>query len=147
MAGHRIYRKLLSLAIITILGSIGITSLGRKVHGQLSLQPAVFRPDSKQPASSRFPCLPKDVQPNQLVAGATARKPGTLEKKLVSIGARCRKGKLVDAKGRGVRFFRISCWGNPPEDYQEIQRRESAELEKLKKRYTVIVFGCNPMIQ
>jgi hypothetical protein len=61
--------------------------------------------------------------------------------------ARCHRGKLVDSRGREIRFFRVSCWGNPPEDYQEIRKRENEELARLKKGYTVIVFGCNPMIQ
>ncbi|HET7157868.1 MAG TPA: hypothetical protein VFI62_02660, partial [Burkholderiales bacterium] len=68
-------------------------------------------------------------------------------KKLAQLKARCRKGKLVDEKGREIRFFRPSCWGNPPADYADIQQRENEDLEKLRKQYTVIVFGCNPMIQ
>ncbi|HVS83494.1 MAG TPA: hypothetical protein VHE60_17325 [Pyrinomonadaceae bacterium] len=70
-----------------------------------------------------------------------------MEKKLAEMKARCRRGKLVDARGREIRFFRVSCWGNPPTDYQEIRQRENEELAKLKKRYAVIVFTCNPMIQ
>jgi hypothetical protein len=70
----------------------------------------------------------------------------TVKQKLIELKARCRKGKLADAKGREIRFFRTSCWGNPPEDYLEIQKRENEELAELKKHYAVIVFGCNPLI-
>ncbi|PYS87601.1 MAG: hypothetical protein DMF70_00130 [Acidobacteria bacterium] len=93
-------------------------------------------------------CLPKDVRADEAVSyGTKGKSILTVEKKLAEMKARCQRGKLLDAKGREIRFFRVSCWGNPPDDYQEIQKRENEELGKLKKRYTVIVFGCNPMIQ
>jgi len=79
--------------------------------------------------------------------GANERSNITVEKRLAQLKARCRNRKLLDAKGREIRFHRPSCWGNPPADYQEIQQQEAEELLKLQKRYTVIVFGCNPMIQ
>ena len=102
---------------------------------------------SRSPSQS-FICLPKDVSADEAVSyGIKGKSILTVEKKLAEMKARCRQGKLVDAKGREIRFFRVSCWGNPPEDYQEIQKRENEELANLKKRYTVIVFGCNPMIQ
>jgi hypothetical protein len=63
------------------------------------------------------------------------------------MNARCRKGKLLDRKGREIRFFHVSCWGNPPPDYLEIQQQEKAKLVKLKRRYTVIVLGCDPLTQ
>src|SRR5262245_11212134 len=96
---------------------------------------------------SKFGCLPKDVQLKEVVTSAGAKKGNaTVEKTLIQMKAQCRKDKLVDAKRREIRFFRPSCWGNPPADYLEIQQRENAELQKLKAKYTVIVFGCNPMI-
>src|SRR2546425_2883207 len=96
----------------------------------------------------QYSCLPKDVRADETVSYGFKGKPAiTVQDKLVEMKARCRKGRLVDSKGREIRFFHLSCWGNPPENYQEIRRRETAELAKLKKRYTVIEFGCNPMIQ
>jgi len=96
----------------------------------------------------QYACLPKDVHADEAVSyGFKGRPAVTVQTKLVEMKARCRKGRLVDSKGREIRFFHLSCWGNPPENYQEIRRRETAELAKLKKRYTVIEFGCNPMIQ
>lgn len=95
---------------------------------------------------SKFDCLPKNVQLSDVVA-STKKGNVTVEKRLIEMKAQCRKGKLVDAKRREIRFFRPSCWGNPPPDYLEIQQRENAELQKLKATYAVIVFGCNPMIQ
>jgi hypothetical protein len=87
--------------------------------------------------SNSFSCLPKDVRADEAVSyGPKGKSILTVEKKLAEMKARCQRGKLLDVKDR-----------NPPEDYQEIQKRESEELAKLKKSYTVIVFGCNPMIQ
>ncbi len=98
--------------------------------------------------SQTFPCLPKDVRPDEVLSyGPKGTQSVTVEKKLIEMKARCRGGKLLDAKRREIRFFRISCWGNPPPDYLEIRQREGKELANLRKRYTVLVFGCNPMIQ
>jgi len=96
---------------------------------------------------SKFDCLPKDAQLNDVVTYGTTNGNVTVEKTLIKMKAQCRKGKLVDAKRREIRFFRPSCWGNPPADYLEIQQRENAELQKLKATYAVIVFSCDPMIQ
>ena len=107
-------------------------------------------PSQRTPSSSikQFSCLPKDVRADETVSyGFKGRPAGTVQDKLIEMKARCRKGRVVDSKGREIHFFHLSCWGNPPENYQEIRRRETAELAKLKKRYTVIKFGCNPMIQ
>lgn len=93
---------------------------------------------------SRFDCLPEDVQSNDIVTyGKTTNANVTVEKRLIEIKAQCRNRKLVDAKRREIKFFRPSCWGNPPADYLEIQQREKAELQKLKRAFTVIVFGCD----
>jgi hypothetical protein len=104
------------------------------------------QPDESQ--KSRFDCLPKDVRSDEVVTYARTTKGNiTVEKTLMQMKAQCRKSKLVDAKGREIRFFRPSCWGNPPPDYLEIQQRENAELQKLKGTHAVIVFGCDPTIQ
>ena len=105
------------------------------------------RADDDSAPSKNFSCLPKDVRADEVVSyDVEGKSILTVKKKLIELRARCRRGKLVDAKGREIRFFRISCWGNPPEDYLEIQKREGEELAELKKHYSVIVFGCNPMI-
>lgn len=103
--------------------------------------------DDDSAPSTNFSCLPKDVRADEVVSYDVEGKPSlTVKKKLIELKAHCRRGKLVDAKGREIRFFRISCWGNPPEDYLEIQKREGEELAELKKHYTVIEFGCDPGI-
>lgn len=106
------------------------------------------RTQKRRAHSTRINCLPPGTKLDEVVSyGLEGRGTVTVEKKLAELKARCRNRKLVDSKGREIRFFRTSCWGNPPDDYLEIQQRENEELQKLRKRYTVIVFGCNPMIQ
>jgi hypothetical protein len=105
------------------------------------------RPQKRKAHSTRINCLPPGIRFDEVVSYEfKGRGNVTVEKKLAQIKAQCRNRKLVDAKGREIRFHRTSCWGNPPADYQEIQQRENEELQRLQKRYTVIVFGCNPMI-
>lgn len=102
------------------------------------------------PQRSFQQCLPDDTKLTDVVSASIA-KPGAESKKtnveetLIAIKARCKKGKLVDASGKEIRFYRLTgCWGNSPADYQEILSRQTEEIEKLKKRYTVIEMSCNP---
>ncbi len=103
------------------------------------------------PANDPFTCLPKGIARTDIVS-AQPGKPGrnggakvTVEQKLREIKARCRKGKLVDASGKPIYFYRVQgCWGNPPEDYREILSKQKSELEKLRKSYRVIEMTCNP---
>src|SRR5215471_6114127 len=74
--------------------------------------------DDEPAPAKEFSCLPKDVQADEVVSyNVKGKSTATVKQKLVELKARCRKGKLVDAKGREIRFFRTPCWGNPPEDY------------------------------
>lgn len=135
---------------ICLLIAAAVASNGRGPKDEAAIAPAQPNSSDDGPIThkSRFDCLPKDMQLNDVVTyGRATRGNVTLEKTLIQMKAQCRKGKLVDAKGREIRFFRPSCWGNPPPDYLEVQQRENAELQKLKKTYAVIVFGCNPMTQ
>jgi hypothetical protein len=95
-------------------------------------------------------CLPAGIKATDIVSPQRVRSTGvakktTVEDKLTELKARCKKGKLVDASGKEIYFFRMTgCWGNPPPDYQEILQRQDEELKKLRKRYLVIEMTCNP---
>jgi len=96
-------------------------------------------------------CLPKGIQSSDVVSFRGAKpflqkgKAITVGETLVRLKAHCEKGKLIDGSGKQIYFFRLKgCWGNPPNDYQEILERQNAELIKLRKRYTVIEMTCNP---
>lgn len=95
-------------------------------------------------------CLPQVVKETQLVSSEPGRKNGvvsklTVKRRLNQLGARCRKGKLVDATRREIRFYRlVGCWGNAPMNYLEILERQRSEIRQLRKHYTVIEIPCNP---
>ena len=142
------WKLLLSCSVWLSVGA-AVANNGRAPNHDAAI--ALNQPNLSQsnylPPGSKFDCLPKDVRLDEVVTYArTAKGNVTVEKKLTQMKARCRHGKLVDAKRREIRFFRPSCWGNPPSDYLEIQQRENAELQKLKASYAVIVFGCDRMI-
>jgi hypothetical protein len=138
-------RVLAGVSILLLLTGLGLAKGERKLPETPAL--AVGDEDAGPSPAKSLSCLPKDVRADEAVSyGIKGKSILTVEKKLSEMKARCRRGKLVDAGGREIRFFRSSCWGNPPPDYREIRQRENGEVAKLKKRYTVIVFGCNPLI-
>ena len=68
----------------------------------------------------------------------------TVDETLKKLKAKCKRGKLVDASGKEIYFYRLrGCWGNPPADYQEILSQQQRELENLRQRYRVIEMTCN----
>ncbi len=92
-------------------------------------------------------CLPSGIQQEDVVSavGFKRREVVTVAQKLRSLKARCKRGRLVDSNGRAIYFFRLTgCWGNPPDNYQEILEKQNKELIRLRKRYTVIEMTCNP---
>ncbi len=93
------------------------------------------------PQSLRGPdCLPARINSDDKVSASV-----TVRQRLIELKAHCRRGKLFDRSGKEIRFYRLAgCWGNPPPGYREILERQRRELEKLKKRYTVIELTCNP---
>lgn len=125
---------------------------GRAMQRFAVLIPGVFLCLSLLTATQRQfqGCLPSgikssDVVSAQLVKSRMAVKKITVEQRLIELDARCDNGKLVDAAGKEIYFYRLKgCWGNPPADYQEILQRQNEELEKLRKRYTVIEMTCYP---
>jgi hypothetical protein len=124
---------ILSLAVLSVAACKSIS--------QKNNQPSTTMQVSK---AARFACLPDDVKPDYIVS--YGKKNVKVEERLEAMNAECENGKLVDGNKREIRFFKISCFGNPPHNYDEIRLREQAEIEKLKQNYTVIVIECNPMI-
>jgi hypothetical protein len=98
-------------------------------------------------------CLPNgikgaDVVSTQAVRSASGRREfrkTTVAQKLTELKAKCRKGKLVDAAGTEIRFYKLTgCWGHPSDDDREVLERQARELAELRKRYRVIEMTCNP---
>lgn len=103
-------------------------------------------------AQPNYNCLPPEMTLDTIVstrqvASAAGNKieQETIRQRLDKIKAGCKAGKLRDGQGREIRFYRLQgCWGNPPQDYQEILDNQQRELEELKKKYTIIEITCNP---
>jgi hypothetical protein len=98
-------------------------------------------------------CLPAGTNLEEIVSSPQVKSASGISSKRVTVRdtlsklkAHCKKGKLVDGAGREIRFYRlVGCWGNPPEDYQAQLARQSRELQRLRKKYTVVEMGCGEM--
>jgi hypothetical protein len=108
-------------------------------------------PISTAATDSSAGCLPQGINSTDVVSIQAAR-PGkkneaatvTVAQKLKELKAHCRKHKLVDSRGREIRFYQlIGCWGNPPADYQQQIERQAGELAQLRRRYRVIEMTCS----
>ena len=70
------------------------------------------RADDDSAPSKNVSCLPEDVRADEVVSyDVKGKSISTVKKKLIELKARCRRGKLVDAKGREIRRLpRRWCW-------------------------------------
>jgi hypothetical protein len=98
-----------------------------------------------QASPSQFPCLPEGFQLEDTISASpkASMQPLTIKDKLLEFKAHCKRGKLVDGKGKEIRFFKFTCFGNPPDNYQEIVQKESQALADLQKRYKVLIIPCD----
>ena len=127
------------MAILFLMGAVFLAALS-----PLSPSPAAPACTTNTDA-----CMPTGIQATDVVSSQAAKPGGkvvtvTVAQKLKALRARCRKGKLVDARGTEIRFYQlIECWGNPPDDYQQQLERQAKELAKLRKHYRVIEMTCD----
>jgi hypothetical protein len=96
-----------------------------------------------------FPCLPPNIKPADIVSAERVGSPPkiikvTVKEKLIELNAQCKGGKLLDNKGREIRFYRSHCFGAPTAYAMETMRREKEELKALREKYTVIEMTCKP---
>jgi hypothetical protein len=125
------------MAILFLLGAVFLTAL------------SPLSPLAAACTTNTDACMPNGIQATDVVSSQAAKPGGkvvtvTVSQKLKALRARCRKGKLVDARGTEIRFYQlIGCWGNPPDDYQQQLERQAKELAKLRKRYRVIEMTCD----
>lgn len=95
-------------------------------------------------------CLPTDLKEDTVIGwdnpvnSERPSKPITVRQTLAKLKARCVCDKLVDSRGKEIRFFQFQgCWGQPPPNYQAIMETQRVELDALKKKYLVIEITCN----
>ena len=102
---------------------------------------------------TEFNRLPEGIALNTEVEGKTVKNDEgeiisyeitTVEKRLTELNAKY-EGKLVDGKGREIRFFNPLCRGVSQgfEEDQRAREKSENELAELKKKYTVIVLYCD----
>ena len=117
----------------------------------LALIASLFSGTVPARSSERFSgCLPAGISLDSLVTmePAQTNQPAvtmkvTVGMRLAQLKARCKRGKLVDGKGKQIYFYAlIGCWGNPPADYLELLEHQAKEIQRLQKRYTVIQIPC-----
>jgi len=104
-------------------------------------------------AAQTYKCAPSDINMDDVASASRVLSNSssgqinkvTIGQTLKNMKARCSGRRLVDRAGREIRFYRrTGCWGNPPENYVEILQRQREELERLKKKFTVVEITCNP---
>ena len=96
--------------------------------------------------SQAYPCLPSNIT-EDIVVRVVQRpvvKKISVRQTLKDLKVKCSRGRLIDGKKREIKFYSVvGCWGNPPEDYLEIQRRQRRELAELKSKFTVVELSCD----
>ena len=109
--------------------------------------------DGNANKNKSWTCLPNGINATDIVStqevkstkGRREYRKISVEQKLRDLKARCRRGKLVDASGTEIRFYKlVGCFGHPSDDDREVLDRQTQELAKLRKRYRVIEMTCNP---
>ena len=109
--------------------------------------------DGNANKNKSWTCLPDGINATDIVStrpvqsrkGQREFRKISVEQTLKDLRARCRRGKLVDASGIEIRFYKLAgCWGHPSDDDREVLDRQKQELAKLRKRYRVIEMTCNP---
>lgn len=101
----------------------------------------------KKSSSSFQSCLPAGIAATDIVKYGTSRKKNiTVATALSKLKARCKNKQLVDRNKKEIRFFKKTCWGHPPPNYEELQKEERRNLELLQSRYVVVVIECDPRI-
>ncbi len=84
-------------------------------------------------------CLPQGMTLETRFAPRSApfvRDTITVREKLEELGARCKDGKLYDAAGKELYFYRVPEYGTPP--LPGVWEREGEERRRLEERYHVI---------
>ena len=71
----------------------------------------------------------------------------TVEEELKKLGAKYETDKLVDGKGKEIRFYKPPVRGASQgyEEDKKQQERDAKELAELQKKYTVIILYVNQL--
>jgi hypothetical protein len=102
----------------------------------------------------KFDRLPDSIKPDTKIRKDTKNDKGevvtfeviTAEQRLKELKAGYEGEKLVDGKGREIKFFEPLCRGVSQgfEEDEKARKEKEKELAELEKKYTVIVLYCDP---
>ena len=150
---NRLFKMVLLLLIVAVLcpPRLSTAASSPSTTRQGRVKQLIKAGKNKKMVEAQLDCLPETFTSDEVVSyrsvGRGKDKDITIKDKLNELKAKCQDGKLIDSKNREIKFFRITCFGNPPADYLEIEQKQQEELRRLQKQYTVIVIECNPRIQ
>lgn len=139
---------ILSLGILVLCGVIIMAQQQGKKSASEHAPSGAQSNSAGDTEAAQFDCLPDDITLQTVVTYSfKPEKNETVKDRLLKLKAKCENGKLVDERGKEIRFFQLECWGNPPADYEERQQHQQDKLKEMEKKYTVIVMGCDPRMQ
>jgi hypothetical protein len=142
----------MKVTILIIFVLFGLLQTGNCDKKKMQNTDDMASPTPKQ--TTKFDRLPENIKPETEVRKDIKNEQGevvsvevtTVEKRLNELKARYEKDKLVDGKGREIRFFEPLCRGVSQglEEDQKAQEEKDKELAGLQKKYTVIILYCDP---
>lgn len=110
--------------------------------------------NANQTNETKFDRLPDNIEPQTKVRKDVKNDKGeivsteivTVEQRLKDLGAKYKNEKLIDNKGKEIRFFEPFCRGASEnfEEDQKARKEKEKELAELEKNYNVIVLYCDP---
>lgn len=102
--------------------------------------------NSNKTEKTKFDDLPDGVKLTDEAVNQATNEKTTVEKELNNVGAKYENGKLVDSKGKEIKFYKPPVRG-ASQGFEEDERQrklDERELMDLKEKYTVIILYVNP---
>ncbi|MET0754094.1 MAG: hypothetical protein ABWZ66_12000 [Pyrinomonadaceae bacterium] len=141
------------LIIFALFGLIQTQNCDRKTMPNTETN-IVVTPTATPKKMTKYDRLPENITLETEVRKDVKNKKGevissettTVEKRLNELKASYKNDKLIDGKGKEIRFFEPLCRGmSAGFEQDEIDRKaKDKELADLEKKYTVIVLLCDP---
>ncbi|MBC7899293.1 MAG: hypothetical protein H7070_04505 [Saprospiraceae bacterium] len=143
----------MKITVIIILAFLGLIQSNQNCDRKIMNNSLTEATPTPKPAA-KFDRLPENIKLETEVRKDIKNKEGkvissdntTVEKRLNELKAYYKEDKLVDGKGREIRFYDPICRGVSAGFEEDAQDRKDGdkELVELEKKYTVIVVLCDP---
>ncbi|MGI8640715.1 MAG: hypothetical protein ACR2MG_12320 [Pyrinomonadaceae bacterium] len=147
--------KICFLIIFAVFALAQVNDKCSRIKSQNSNEPNVNNTMSnRNKETTKFDRLPGGIKSDTKIRKDTKNNKGevvsfevvTAEQKLNELKAKYDGDKLVDGKGREIKFFEPLCRGVSQgfEEDEKARKEKERELAGLEKKYTVIVLYCDP---